>query len=464
MDLIGNLVNACLVTTMDSFNTTYAELLDRLAIRIPELLLPRPGLDLSRWAVVACDQYTSDDAYWQRLQSAVGSAPSALKLVLPEIYLGREDVELRVSRIHAAMRQYLDDGLLQERGESLVYVRRTTKQSEPRQGLVVALDLERYDFSPGSKSLVRATEGTIVDRIPPRLAVRRDAPIELPHIMVLVQDPRCEVIEGCEGRMGELEPLYDIELMEGGGRLTGHRITSATHVAELLGGLDRLLAETRHAQGTDRPLFWAMGDGNHSLATAKARWDETKLELQADGLDGESLADHPARWALVEIVNLHSPGLRFEPIHRAVFTSQRDSLGRALRGDGALGSLREVAEQELKAVLEGPDGQASAGYFDGERFYLLRWKRETELPTAQVDRFFEAYRGTDAAARIDFIHGWEDTKKLGAAGAACFFLPVMARERLFDYVEKNGPLPRKSFSMGDAEEKRYYVEARRIRR
>lgn len=450
---------------MTNLNETFAPRLANLGIRIPELLLPRQEIPLRTWAVVACDQYTSDDAYWERVEHEVGAAPSTLRLVLPELYLEKPDLAQRVTAIHDAMRSYLSEGVLQQRGEGMVYIRRQTAASGLREGLLLAVDLERYSYAEGSKSLIRATEGTIVDRIPPRLAVRRAAPLELPHIMILIDDPERKLIEGWAARTAELEPLYQVELMQDGGTLAGHRIASPAHVTAILDGLEALLERAKREQGTDQPLFWAMGDGNHSLATAKASWEEIKAQCRADGETEASWMQHPARWALAEVVNVHSPGLRFEPIHRVVFCERHDALLAFLRGDPDVLDIRPIAEDELMRLLEDARGANQAGFFDGSQYYAIAWREGAGLPPGLVDRTYAAFkRDHEPSARIDFIHGWEDTKKLCGPRAAGFFLPVIARERLFAHVDAQGPLPRKSFSMGDAEEKRYYMEARRITR
>jgi len=450
---------------MTNLNETFAPRLDDLGLRIPELLLPRRDIPLRTWAVVACDQYTSDDAYWDAVEREVGDAPSTLRLVLPELYLEKPDLAPRVTAIHDAMRSYLAEGALQSRGEGMVYIRRQTAASGLREGLLLAVDLERYSYAEGSKSLIRATEGTIVDRIPPRLAVRRAAPLELPHIMILIDDPERTIIEPWAARTDELEPLYEVELMQGGGTLSGHRIASPDHLGEILTGLEALLERAKREQGTEQPLFWAMGDGNHSLATAKANWEEIKAQCRAEGESEASLMQHPARWALAEVVNVHSTGLRFEPIHRAVFTAEHAGLLAALRDDPDVRDIQPIEEKALARLLEGPEGADSAGFFDGSHFHVITWRAGAGLPPGLVDRAYATFkRDRDPSARIDFIHGWEDTKKLCGPRAAGFFLPVIARERLFAHVDAHGPLPRKSFSMGDAEEKRYYMEARRITR
>jgi len=441
-----------------SLNDTHAKTLNRLGITLPEILLPKTGTDLSKWAVVACDQYTSDHAYWNQVEAIVGDAPSTLRITLPEIFLESPDVPSRIEKIHAAMADYQSRGILENQGEAIVYVKRTTEHSGTREGIVVACDLERYDFARDSKSLYRATEGTIVDRIPPRLAVRRAAPLELPHIMILIDDPKREIIEALAGRTGEFTPAYDVQAMQNGGSLQGWKLSESA-VAEVLAKLESLLDATIAVQG-ETPLFWAMGDGNHSLATAKARWEEIKKELEAAGESQDSILAHPARFALAEIVNIHSPGLFFEPIHRAVFTTDVPELTEEVLSE-ATAEVVQTTEEELQKVLVSPEGQNKLGYFDGKNWYVLNYKGK-KLPPARADEIFGRFEKSRPGARIDFIHGWEDTKKLTSEGAAVFFTPVISRERLFQWVQENGPLPRKSFSMGHAEEKRYYMEARRI--
>jgi len=446
-----------------SLNETFASRLELLGLRIPELFLPKPSVELRSWSVVACDQYTSDNDYWNTVESTVAGSPSTLRLVLPEIYLGSPDVPDRVRSIHAAMDNYLEQGVLEPQGECAVYVRRTTARSGLREGLVVAVDLERYDYSRGSKSLIRATEGTIVDRIPPRLAVRRDAPLELPHIMVLVEDAERQLIEGLGARRDELHKLYDVELMQQGGHLEGYRLDQAADINGLLSRLSELLERAKQQQQTEQPLFWAMGDGNHSLATAKANWEQVKQALVATGRTTE-LTDHPARFALVEIVNVYSTGLRFEPIHRVIFTDRTAELASALRSSPSVAKLDPIGENELRSLLASSRGQNKAGYFDGGTFYVVHWAEAGELPPALVDGLFQKFHSSDPSAKIDLIHGWDDARKLAGTKAAAFFVPVLERDRLFTRVGEHGPLPRKAFSMGDAEEKRFYMEARRISR
>lgn len=448
---------------MASLNEQFAGRLERLGIRIPEVLLPQSGVEMATWSVVACDQYTSDHAYWHDVDTLVGDKPSTLRITLPEIFLEQPGIEQRIQKIHATMADYLSRDILKTQGESLIYVKRSTAHSGTREGILFAMDLERYNYARDSKSLIRATEGTIVDRIPPRLAVRRAAPLELPHIMILIQDPARSLIEGLASQTETFEPAYDVELMQHGGHLQGWRINQPAQVESIIAGLEQLLDKTIAEQHSQTPLFFAMGDGNHSLATAKARWEETKQELLAAGKSQDEILAHPARYALAEIVNIHSPGLMFEPIHRVVFTRNVAGLTTALKASEDFAHIEPITETHLQTLLASAAGQDKVGYYDGQQFWILTRKPEVKkLPPGLVDELFVRFKEIETDARIDFIHGWEDNKKLAAESAGCFFLPVIARESLFSWVQENGPLPRKSFSMGEAEEKRYYMEARRI--
>lgn len=451
---------------MTSMNKTYAKTLEALGIRFPRLLMPAPEVPIETWGVVACDQHTSDRDYWNRLSKAIGSNPSTLPLIFPEVYLEDPDRQDRIQRIHQTMQHYLDQGLLQDVGEQLIYIERTTEASGLRQGILLAMDLEYYDYSKGSTSLIRATEGTILDRIPPRVQVRKGAPLELPHIMILIDDPDQGIIEPLASQKNSDARVYTTDLLLGGGRIEGYSIKDSGTIQTILSGLQNLAAAdtTRKRYGTDTPLLFAMGDGNHSLATAKTVWEELKAAAVQEHGTWEHLADHPARFALAEIVNLHSPGLRFEPIHRTLFGVSGEELQEVLKGDFNA-RITPMAENTLQAFLEGnPAGQKAAGVYDGDQWYSAEFPEDEErLPNALVDLAFETLRSRNPKATIDFIHGWNHTKNFAKQGSAVStFFPVIARDRLFDYVINQGSLPRKAFSMGDAEEKRYYIESRRI--
>ena len=293
--------------------------LKKIGVGVPKILLTKDGINLNKWAVVACDQFTSEPEYWHEVEKYVGESPSTLKITLPEIYLESEDKSERIAKTVTEMKKYLDEETLEEKFEGFVLVDRKTKNAESRKGLVVALDLEKYEYMKGSKTLIRATEGTVESRIPPRLEIRKNALIELPHIMVLIDDPNKTVIEPLFEE--NLKKIYDIKLMMEGGQIRGWQISEEKLIEKIGDALEKLISE-------DGFLF-AMGDGNHSLATAKTHWNNIKNTLSES-----EKGTHPARFALVELVNVHDDGLEFEPIHRVLFGVDKEKLVNYLRGEG----------------------------------------------------------------------------------------------------------------------------------
>jgi hypothetical protein len=434
---------------------------DDIGIQIPQVHLPKKGTDLTKWAVIACDQFTSQPEYWQKVEKLVGKSPSTLNLILPEVYLEQPGEAERVRHIQAAMRAYLDRGVLQPRA-GFIYLERTV-DGKTRRGLMLCLDLEHYDYTKGSASLIRATEGTIIERLPPRMKIRTGAPLELPHILVLVDDPERTVLEPLAAAKPGMEKLYDFDLMLGSGHLTGYAVCPdlETGVVDALRSLAK--PETfaaRYGVGTDKPvLLFAMGDGNHSLATAKAVWERMK---PAVGLD------HPARYALVEIENVHDEGLAFEPIHRVLFGLRKDVLASMrpfyagityIPVPNAGMMIRRVDEQKGPAQLVGMVGGG-----EGKSFGVLEIaKPSSNLPVGTLQAFLDVFMKENGADRIDYVHGEEVVCKLGAQeGNAGFYVPGMDKSDLFKTVILDGALPRKTFSMGAAHEKRFYVEARKI--
>lgn len=373
-----------------------------------DIMLPKPAVDLTKWACLACDQHTSNRAFWEETKEIVNGNPSTLDLVLPEVYLSDMDVDERVKRIHVKMNEYVASGMFNTLKDSMILVEREQMDGRIRKGVIGAVDLEEYDYKPGSKSLIRATEGTIEDRIPPRLRIREKARLELPHIMLLIDDADMVIIDN----LNSTEIVYDFELMQQGGSIKGYKLTDAQkkHVVE---GIARLAEKS--------PLAIAVGDGNHSLATAKAHWENLKKTLGKD-----KLTNHPARFALAEVVNVHSTALDFEPIHRAMI---------------------DVDAVQVLAGLEmsGCD------------------KNDVGALQNFIDAYIKKHGGT-----VDYIHGEAATRKLGEQpDNVAFLLPAMNKHDLFPAVIKHGVLPRKAFSMGDSihgeqEDKRYYLEAREI--
>ena len=431
-----------------------------IGVQVPQIYLPKKGTDLPRWSVIACDQFTSQPEYWRKVEDVVGDAPSTLNLILPEVYLGKEDEEQRVRRVQATMVKYLDNGLLKPH-DGLVYVERTVG-GRTRKGIVLCLDLERYDYSKGSASLIRATEGTIVERLPPRMKIRQGAALELPHILVLIDDPRRSVIEPVGAKKDTLHKLYDFELMFDSGHLTGFAINEELEdlVIQSLQGLAMPDAfASRYGIGKESPvLLFAMGDGNHSLATAKAVWEKIKLDV---GLD------HPARYALVEIENVHDEGLEFEPIHRVLFGLKSDlstGLGNYFGTDftfRSLSSAEEMIDQVDRA--RGPK-QVIGLVGGGKDFGLIEINHPaSNLSVGTLQAFLDSFMEKGGAEKIDYVHGKEVVCQLGAqSGNAGFYVPGMQKSDLFKTVIVDGALPRKTFSMGEAREKRFYMESRRI--
>jgi hypothetical protein len=431
-----------------------------IAIQIPQIYLPKKGIDLAKWAVIACDQFTSEPEYWQQVETLVGDQPSTYHLVFPEVYLDKPGEAARLKAIQNRMRDYLHNGLLEPR-EGLVYVERRV-DGKTRRGLMLSLDLECYDFTRGSTSLVRATEGTILERLPPRMKIRTGAALELPHILVLVDDPQQTVIAPLEIAKASLEKIYDFELMLGSGHLTGYAVSDSLQ-AQVVASLRRLADPqafaAKYGLGQEKPvLLFAMGDGNHSLATAKAVWERMKPEV---GLD------HPARYALVELENVHDAGLEFEPIHRGLFSLKKDIFASLKAFFGANFSYSPVASaREMVAAVDQAEGSPQViGLVGGGReFGLLELANPgSNLPVGTLQAFLDQFMNEAGADRIDYIHGEETICRLGAQpGNAGFYVPGMHKADLFKTVILDGALPRKTFSMGAAREKRFYMEARKI--
>ncbi len=385
------------------------------------------------WSVVACDQFTGEPKYWESVEAEVGEAPSSLRLILPEAFLSES--QKRVPLIHRAMRDYLERGVLVEHKRRAVWLERTQSDGRVRHGLVAAIDLEEYDFSDGSTSLIRATERTVPERIPPRIGVRRGAPLELPHIMLLIDDPGDSVLWRFSGRTPD---AYDHDLMAGGGHIRGGFV-GASEMEDVNAALNELLA---HKNRSAAPILFAVGDGNHSLATAKAVWEEYK----ANGAP----MNHPARYALCEVVNLHDPALEFEPIYRLAFGCD---------------TKRLIAE--FKDYADRLCGPAAAQSFDivtaSGRERVVVSHPEKALPVATLQVFLDGYAASGASLKLDYIHGVHSLEALASAeGKVGFLFSGMRKSELFRAVEADGALPRKTFSMGHAEDKRYYLECRRI--
>jgi hypothetical protein len=433
-----------------------------IGIRIPQVHLPKKDIDLTKWAVIACDQFTSQPEYWEQAAQIVGDAPSTLNLILPEVYLEKPGEAERIASIQAAMRKYLDEGIL-EPHEGLIYVERSVG-GKTRRGLMLCLDLEHYDYTKGSTSLIRATEGTIIERLPPRMKIRTGALLELPHILVLIDDPKHTVIEPIGEAKSDLAKLYDFELMLGSGHLSGYAVSEALEdrvVSALRRLADPEAFAAKYKIGKDKPvLLFAMGDGNHSLATAKAVWERIKPEV---GLD------HPARYALVEIENVHDEGLEFEPIHRVLFGLKKNIFASLQQHFGHNFTLTPLnSAEEMTARVDrarGPKhtiGVVSDGGWVNYGVIEIA-NPSSNLPVGTLQSFLDMFLREGGADKIDYVHGSEVVVKLGVqAGNVGFYVPGMDKSDLFKTVILDGALPRKTFSMGEAHEKRFYMEARKI--
>ncbi|MFR1518117.1 MAG: DUF1015 domain-containing protein [Clostridia bacterium] len=406
----------------------------------PDILLPNKTADMYRWATVACDQYTSDPAYWEDVENITKNTDSTYDLMLPEIYLEQEGVDHRIAQINQNMRDYIQKNFFIKYSEAFILTRRNTPFSPVRTGLVAALDLERYDFHKGAKALIRATEGTVTERIPPRMKIRKNAVLEMPHIMILIDDPGKTVIEPAAEALlsGPEQPLYDTDLMKNGGHISGYLIQEKSNAKIFHHIFEALEALNRNADG----FLFAVGDGNHSLASAKCHYEDLKRA---------GLPCRNARYAMVEIVNLHDQGILFEPIHRVLFGADPGQLTAFLESKGCLLGGTAPECHCVPYITSAGEGRIAVP------------KAIHTLAAGALQTLLDEYLRQNPSCRIDYIHGEDAVRRLGMqAGNVGFFLPAMDKNELFPTVSENGALPRKTFSMGEACEKRYYMECRII--
>ena len=410
------------------------------------ILLPK-NTDMTKWSVVACDQYTSEPEYWNDVEKIVGDAPSTLKLTLPEIYLEDENVSERIAKININMKALLDEDFFNEYKDSMIYLERTQSDGKIREGLIGVVDLEAYSYEKGAETPIRATEKTVIERIPPRVKIRENAPLELPHIMILIDDDKKQIIENLKNKVSEDDIVYDFDLMKNGGHVKGYLLNEET-MDEVDKGLKELADKEVFAKKYDvnnkEVLLFAMGDGNHSLATAKACYEKLK-----ETMSEEEYLNNPARYALVELVNLHSPALEFEAINRVIFNTNPEKL---------LNSLKEYYQinkdgngQEIEVITNDVD----------EKWYIENPKSNIAVGSIQI--FLDEYLKNNEG-KIDYIHGEETTKNLAKqSGNVGFIFEAMPKNELFKTVILDGSLPRKTFSMGHSYDKRYYLESRKIK-
>lgn len=433
---------------------------NQIGVAVPTVLLPKASIDPVTWAVIACDQFTSEPEYWEQVERNVGQQPSTFRIILPELYLNAPDVEQRIAACQAAMKKYLAEDVFEER-DAFVYVERKVG-SGTQQGLIVALDLETYDYNKGSQTLVRATEGTVLDRLPPRMKVRRGADLESPHILVLYDDPDGTVLKDVHAQLDRLPVAYDFDTMLDSGHLTGRLIEEPALQAMIQDALAGLIsAEAYRAKydlDNDAPLLFAMGDGNHSLATAKAIWTELKEQGAPD--------DHPARHALVELVNLHDDSLIFEPIHRVIFEcGDLVAQLRAAFPEATYAQASDIDELNAEVRLAVAPKQRF-GLVSPEGHTLVELANPShELAVGSLQEFLDRFLAAHPTAEIDYVHGEEPVDRLARRAGNCgFILPAIGKGTFFKSIAVDGSFPRKTFSMGHAKDKRFYMECRRISR
>lgn len=428
--------------------------LRNIGVEIPNILLPKKGTDLKKWAVVACDQFTSEKSYWEDVSKYVGDAPSTLKLIFPECYLEDSDPEKRIESINSEMSRYVSGNLFDEFPKSFFLVKRTCTGKSPRWGLMAALDLDQYSWDKGSRSLIRATEGTIMSRIPPRKAIRKDAPLELPHILVLISDAKRQIIEKLASKTDELEKAYSTELMENGGNIEAWIVNKPEDLETVASGFEDLY----NSLDPQNKLLFAMGDGNHSFATAKSCWEDIKKNLTV-----EQQENNPARFCLVELENIFDEGLEFEPIHRVLFKTSLSAVVKSLSNYCSSYELEKENDLESvhKKINEGSEQRF--GLCDGKDYFVVKvTDPKSAIAAGTMQMIIDDL--VSAGSKVDYIHGLESADHIGREpGNTGVFLPNVSKDTFFDTIIKDGALPRKTFSMGEAQEKRYYMEARRIK-
>lgn len=416
--------------------------ISELGFAVPDILLPQQGTDLKKWAVIACDQYTSEPEYWENVSKEAGDAPSTLNLVLPEVYLGTDKETEKLSSISDTARRYLNEGILKNIGTGFILTDRATGLHPSRRGLIAAIDLEGYSFEPGNKNICRATEGTVLSRIPPRVRIRANSPLELPHIMILIDDPNGITIEKAFDMAKDqgIAPLYDTDLMLGSGHITGTFIPDGSSIAEsIVNGLSSLKAANSDG------LLFLVGDGNHSLASAKAHWENIR-----ENLSDEEKLSHPARYALAEIVNIHDKGLDFEPIHRVIFN---------ISGDEFIAKAKEYfKDSDISFDSDDDNKQNFVVVAEGHADIKISLGNPPHtLAVGSVQMMIDAL-----GLECDYIHGEDSVRKLATSGNTGILVPAISKDTFFGTVEKEGVFPRKTFSMGEASEKRFYLEAKII--
>ena len=399
-------------------------------VKASHIYLPKKGVDMTKYAVIACDQYTSNLEYWDSLKAYIGDEVSTFHMIYPEAYLETTDGDSYIKGINENIHKYLKNNDLVDIGESIILVERVTSYGVKRLGLVLSIDLEDYSYIKGNKAKIKASEATIVERIPPRLKIRKDAPIELPHVLVLFDDKDKSIVEPLYKARESLEKVYDFELNKEGGHIRGYKVKDND---EVIRKFDELYRKNNNG------LLFIVGDGNHSLATAKAHWDLIK-----ENLSPEERENHPARYALVEANNLYDDGINFEPIHRVLF------------------GVNDDFEKELNKITDGEFVSFTYSKLNGKK--PLKMNKNAPLAYKTIQTFLDEYMSSHKEVKIDFIHDEDELISVSDKNphSLAIAMPALTKDDLFDYIASDLVLPRKSFSMGHASEKRYYLEAKKI--
>jgi hypothetical protein len=459
----------------------YQQKLNSLGLEIPFILLPKAAQtscspDLAKWAVIACDQFTQDRDYWEKAKAAVAGSPSTLNLIFPEVYLSDDDTSQRIANIHSTMRRYLQEDIFSQPRQGFIYLERDTPFQKKRRGLIAAIDLEQYDWQPQARPLIRCTEGTVSERLPPRMDIRRGTPLELPHILLLIDDDTDSLLPAICEKVKNITPCYSTQLMTDSGTVTGWFLdgdNEETALSFLTEKLDELYYRSTERYGEKgSPFLFAVGDGNHSLAAAKGIWEEYKASLGCRTLLAEDgLAVHPCRYALVEIENIYDPAIQFEPIHRLVFDIGFDETVKILSTLPDFFCCSVDSAQELSKLCTEPPQAPYANHFGvvSENRYALIKTSATGIATACLQPLLDKY-AKDNPRLIDYIHDEQELFRLSKEGGQAdtnrkttgILLPPIQKSGLFETVARLGPLPRKSFSMGHSVEKRFYFECRKL--
>lgn len=437
--------------------------MNKHCVSVAEILMPNAQTDINKWAVVACDQYTSQPEYWQETSKIVGESVSTLNLILPEVYLEHPESSKYIHAIHKTMNEYLEKDVFTALPKGMILVSRDTNKKCTRKGLIMAFDLEEYEYTEGSMSKIRPTEKTVVERIPPRLSVRNGASVELPHIMIMIDDPERKIIEPLYENREQFSKLYDVNLIQNGGNIQGWFIPESKQTDDIINLIHDLqkpevFAKKYNVDENTPVLPFAVGDGNHSMATAKAYWENIKKSLPQS-----EIADHPARFVLAELVNIHDESIEIEPIHRIVFDVDIDDILKNavefFKNKNAICNI--IIGDEIEKDLT--NKQIFKFNSKNKAGYLILENSPYALHIASLQAFLDDYLQKNTQSKIDYIHGDDVLNKLSNKDNCIgFFLPTLAKEDIFKGVILDGVLPRKTFSMGDAREKRFYMEAKKI--